>query len=182
MADLNTVVSFRNTGGAEETVRLHILDSGGRLLAAHELEIPGDDEKLLDLEGYVPDGSGQGWLLIDAADKIAVRPRWRFLDSSEGEWTSEQIARTRFQTGGTGSGLGGLLVAVVNPTDSIQSYRLHRLIGADSVDDEVVDLEPGHQLLRVYRSRTEEEIQLSVTGGPMVTQVLRWDPLGRFMR
>jgi hypothetical protein len=36
--------------------------------------------------------------------------------------------------------------------------------------------------LRMYRSRTEEEIQLAVTGGPMVTQVVRWDPLGRFMR
>ena len=75
-----------------------------------------------------------------------------------------------------------MLVAVVNPTDSIQTYRLLRLIDADTIDDEVIDLEPGHQLLRVYRSRTEEEIQLSVTGGPMVTQVLRWDPLGRFMR
>jgi len=182
MAGLNTVVSFRNPGGFEETVRLHILDSGGRLLATDEFEIPGDDEKLLDLEGYVPNGSGQGWLRIEATDEIVVRPRWRFLDSSEGEWTSARIARTRFETGGSGSGLGGLLVAVVNPTDSIQSYRLQRLIGADAIDDEVVDLKPGHQLLRVYRSWTEEEIQLTVTGGPMVTQVLRWDPLVRFLR
>ena len=182
MADLNTVVSFRNTGGVEETVRLHILDSGGRSLAAHEVEIPGDDEKLLDLEGYVPDGSGQGWLRIEATDTIVVRPRWRFLDSSEGVWTSERIARTRFETRGSGSGVGGLLVAVVNPADSIQSYRLQRFIGADAIDDEVVDLKPGHQLLRVYRSWTEEEIQLTVTGGPMVTQVLRWDPLVRYLR
>jgi hypothetical protein len=34
----------------------------------------------------------------------------------------------------------------------------------------------------VYRSWTEEEIHLTVTGGPMVTQVLRWDPLVRYMR
>ncbi len=182
IADLDTVVSFRNTSGAEETVRLHILDPGGRSLAAHELEIPGDDEKLMDLEGYVPDRSGQGWLRIEATDMIVVRPRWRFLDSSEGVWTSERIARTRFETSGSGSGVGGLLVAVVNPTDSIQSYRLQRFIGADAIDDEVVDLEPGHQLLRVYRSWTEEEIHLTVTGGPMVTQVLRWDPLVRYMR
>ncbi len=182
MADLNTVVSFGNTSGVEETVRLHILDSGGRSLAAHELEIPGDDEKLLDLGGYVPEGSGQGWLRIEATDSIVVRPRWRFLDSSEGVWTSERIARTRFETRGSGSGAGGLLVAVVNPTDSIQSYRLQRFIGADAIDDEVVDLKPGHQLLRVYRSWTEEEIQLTVTGGPMVAQVLRWDPLVRYLR
>ena len=182
MAGLNTVVSFQNTSGFEETVRLHILDSGGRLLATDEFEIPGDDEKLLDLEEYVPDGNGQGWLRIEATDKIVVRPRWRFLDSSEGVWTSERIARTRFESGGSGSGLGGLLVAVVNPTDSIQSYRLHRLIGADAIDDEVVDLKPGHQLLRVYRSWTEEDILLTVTGAPMVTQVLRWDPLVRHMR
>jgi hypothetical protein len=182
MAGLDTIVEFRNTSGFEETVRLHILDSGGRSLTTDEIEIPGDDEKLLDLEGFVSNGSGQGWLLIEADDEIVVRPRWRFLDSSEGVWTSERIARTRFQTGGSGSGLGGLLVVVVNPTDSIQSYRLLRLIGADAIDDEVVDLESGHQLLRVYRSRTEEGIQLAVTGGPMVTQVVRWDPLGRFMR
>jgi glycerophosphoryl diester phosphodiesterase len=182
MTGMNTVVDFRNTGGFDETVRLHILDSGGRSLATDEFEIPGDDEKQLDLMGFVSSGSGQGWLLIEAADGIVIRPRWRFLDSSEGVWASERIARTRFETIGSGSGLGGMLVAVVNPTDSIQTYRLLRLIGADAIDDEVIDLEPGHQLLRVYRSRTEEEIQLSVTGGPMVTQVLRWDPSGRFMR
>jgi len=182
MADLDTVVGFRNTKGVEETVRLHILDPGGRSLVVHELEILGDDEKLLDLEGYVPNGSGQGWLRIEATDTIVVHPRWRFLDSSEGVWTSERIARTRFETRGSGIGVGGLLVAVVNPTDSIQSYRLQRFIGADAIDDEDVDLKPGHQLLRVYRSWTEEEIHLMVTGGPMVAQVLRWDPLGRFMR
>ncbi len=182
MAGLNTVVSFRNTSGFEKTVRLHIMGSGGRSLATDEFEIPGDDEKRLDLERYVPNGSGQGWLLIDAADKIVVRPRWRFLDSSEGVWTAERVARTRFETGGSGSGLGGLLVAVVNPTDLIQSYRLQRLIGADAIDDDVVDVKPGHQLLRVYRSRTEEEIQITVTGGPMVAQVVRWDPLDRYMR
>ena len=182
MAGLNTVVNFQNTSGFEKTVRLHVLDSGGRLLATDEFEIPGDDERQLDLEGYVPDGSGQGWLRIEATDEIVVRPRWLFLDGSEGVWTSERTARTRFETGGSGSGLGGLLVAVVNPTDSIQSYRLRRLIGADAIDDEVVSLKPGHQLLRIYRSWTEEEIQLTVTGGPMVTQVLRWDPLVRYMR
>jgi len=182
MAGLNTVVDFRNTSGFEETVRLNILDSGGRSLATDEFEIPGEDDKQLDLKRFVSSASGQGWLLIEATEDIVVRPRWRFLESSEGVWTSERIARTRFQTGGSGSGLGGLLVAVVNPTDSIQSYRLLRLIGADAIDDEVVDLKSGHQLLRVYRCRTEEEIQLTVTGGPMVTQVVRWDPLGRFMR
>jgi glycerophosphoryl diester phosphodiesterase len=182
MAGLNTVVSFRNTSGFEETVRLHILDSGGRSLATEEFEIPGDDVKQLDLEGHVSRRRGQGWLLIEAADGIVIRPHWRFLDSSEGVWTSERTARTRVETGGSGLGLGGLLVAVVNPTESIQSYRLQRLIGADAIDDEVVDLKPGCQLLRVYRSWTEENIQLTVTGGPMVTQVLRWDPLGRFMR
>jgi glycerophosphoryl diester phosphodiesterase len=182
MAGLDTVVDFRNTSSFEETVRLHILDSAGRSLAMNEFEISGDDEKQLDLKGFVSNGSGQGWLLIEASDEIVVRPRWRFLDSSEGEWTMERIARTRFETGGSGSGLGGLLVAVVNPTHSIQSYRLHRLVGTDAIDDDDVDLEPGHQLLRVYRSRTEEDIQLSVIGGPMVTQVVRWDPSGRFMR
>jgi len=148
----------------------------------HEFEVRGDDEVRLNLEELTPNKSGQGWLLIDAADGIVVRPRWRYLKNSDGVWTAERVARTRFEAGGSGSGLGGLLVAVVNPTGSIQSYCLLRHIGADAIDDEVVDLEPGHQLLRVYRSRTEEEIQLSVTGGPMVTQVLRWDPLGRFMR
>ena len=182
MAGLDTVVDFRNTSGFEETVRLHILDSAGRSLATNEFEIPGDDVKQLDFKEFEPKRSGQGWLLVEAAEEIVVRPRWRFLGGLEGVWASERIARTRFETGGSGSGLGGLLVVVVNPTDSVQSYRLRRLIGTDAVDDEVVDLEPGHQLLRVYRSRTEEEIRLTVTGGPMVTQVLRWDPLGRFMR
>jgi glycerophosphoryl diester phosphodiesterase len=182
MAGLDTVVDFRNTSDFEETVHLNILDSGGRSLATDEFEISGDDVKQLDFKEFAPNRSGQGWLLIEAAEEVVVRPRWRFLGGLEGVWASERIARTRFETGGTGSGLGGMLVAVVNPTDSIQSYRLRRLIGTDAVDDDVVDLEPGHQLLRVYRSRTEEEIQLSVTGGPMVTQVLRWDPLGRFMR
>jgi len=182
MADLNTVVSFRNTSDVEETVRLHILDPGGRSLATDEFEIPGDDDKQLDIERFVSSASGQGWLLIEAAEEIVVRPRWRFLDSSEGVWTSERMARTRFETSGSGSGVGGLLVAVVNPTDSIQSYRLQRFIGADAIDDEFVDLKSGHQLLRVYRSWTEEEIQLTVTGGPMVTQALRWDPLVRYLR
>jgi len=182
MADLDTVVSFRNTSGIEEIVRMHILDPGGRSLATDELEIPGDDVKQLDFKGFVSNRSGQGWLLIEAADEIVVRSRWRFLDSSEGVWTSERIARTRFETSGSGSGVGGLLVAVVNPTDSIQSYRLQRFIGADVIDDEVVDLKPRHQLLRVYRNWTEKEIHLTVTGGPMVTQVLRWDPLVRYMR
>jgi len=182
MAGLNTVVSFRNTGGLPGTVRLSLLDAGGRSIAVHEFEVRGDDEVRLNLEELTPIKSGQGWLLIDAADGIVVRPRWRYLENSDGVWTAERVARTRFEAGGSGSGLGGLLVAVVNPTDSIQSYRLLRLIGTDAIDDDVVDLEPGHQLLRVYRSWTEEEIQLSVTGGPMVTQVLRWDTLGRFMR
>jgi len=182
MTGLNTVVDFRNTSDFETTVRLQILDSGGRSLATDEFEIPGNDVKQLDLEGRLSKRSGQGWLLIEAADGIVVRSRWRFLDSSEGAWKSERVARTRFETGGSGLGLGGLLVAIVNPTDSVQSYRFRRLIGADAIDDEVVDLEPGHQLLRVYRCRTEEIIQLTVTGGPMVTQVLRWDPLGRYMR
>jgi len=182
MAGLDSVVDFRNTSSFEETVRLHIMDSAGRSLATNELEIPGDDVKQLDFKEFEPNRSGQGWLLVEVPEEIMVRPRWRFLGSLEGVWASERIARTRFETGGSGSGIGGLLVAVVNPTDLIQSYRLRRLIGTDAIDDEVVDLEPGHQLLRVYRSRTEEEIQLSVTGGPMVTQVLRWDPLGRFMR
>ncbi len=181
MAGLDTVVEFRNTGGLEETVRLRILDSGGRSIATDEIEIPGDGTKQLDIKDLVFDGSGQGWLLVEAADEIVVHPRWRFLGRSEGLWASERTARTRFEIGGSGSGLGGLLVAIVNPTDSIQSYRLRRLIGPDVIDDDLVDLEPGHQLLRVYRSQTEEEIQLTVTGGLMVIQVLRWDPLGRFM-
>jgi len=74
------------------------------------------------------------------------------------------------------------LVAIVNPTDLTQSYRLQRLIGASTIDDDAVDLEPGHQALRVYRSQIIEETRLTVTGGPMVTQVLRWDPMGRFVR
>jgi glycerophosphoryl diester phosphodiesterase len=182
MAGLNTVVSFRNTGGLPGTVRLSLLDAGGRSIAVHEFEVRGDDEVRLNLEELTPIKSGQGWLLIDAADGIVVRLRWRYLENSDGVWTAERVARTRFEAGGSGSGLGGLLVAVVNPTDSIQSYRLRRVIGADMVDDEVVDMKPGHQLLRLYRSRTEEKIQLTVTGGPMVTQVLRWDPLARYMR
>jgi hypothetical protein len=181
MAGMDTVVEFRNTGGFEETVRLRILDSGGRSIATDEIEIPGDGTKQLDIKDLVFDGSGQGWLLVEAADEIVVHPRWRFLGRSEGLWASERTARTRVEIGGSGSGLGGLLVAIVNPTDSIQSYRLRRHIGPDVIDDEVVDLKPGHQLLRVYRSQTEEEIQLTVAGGLMVIQVLRWDPLGRFM-
>ena len=74
------------------------------------------------------------------------------------------------------------MIAVVNPTDSIQSYRLRRVIGTDVIDDDVVDVQPRHQLLRVYRSQTEETIHLTVSGGPMVAQVVRWDPLDRYMR
>jgi hypothetical protein len=147
-----------------------------------ELEIPGDDETRLNLEEFAPDRSGQGWILIDGADEIVVRPRWRYLESSDGVWTAARVATTRFETGGSGSGLGGLLVAVVNPTESTQSYRLRRFIGDDAIDDEVADLESRHQLLRVYRSQTEADIHLIVTGGPMVAQVLRWDPLDRYMR
>lgn len=179
---LNTVVSFRNTGGSPETVHLSILDSGGASRSTAEFEIAGGDETQVDLTTYAPDEGGQGWILIEAADEIMFRPRWRYLESSDGVWTAARVAATRFETGGSGSGLGGLLVAVVNPTDSMQSYRLRRLIGADEVDDDVADVKPRHQLLRMYRSRTEEGIRLTVSGGPMVTQVLRWDPLDRYMR
>jgi len=182
MAGLKTVVDCRNTGEFEEPVLLHIMDSRGRKIATKELEIPGDDVKHVDFTGLAAQGSGHGWLLIEATDEIVVRPRWRFLGSSEGVWALEEVTRTQFETGGSGSGLGGLLVAIVNPTNATQSYRLQRFIGADGVDDDAVDLEPGHQLLRVYRSQTDEDTQLTVTGGLMVTQVLRWDPMGRFMR
>lgn len=182
MVGMETVVVFQNTGGVQESVRLDILDSGGRSIKTHEFEIPGGEEKHLALEEFVSHRTGHGWLLVETAEGIVVRPRWHFLGDVEGVWASERVARTRFETGGSGSGLGGLLVAIVNPTDSSQSYRLQRFIGADAFDDDAVDLEPGHQALRVYRSQTAEDVRLTVTGGPVVTQVLRWDPMGRFMR
>lgn len=182
MAGLETIVDFQNTGESEASVRLHILDSGGRSLATDEFELPGGGTKQLDPEEFGSHRTGHGWLLVETAEGIVVRPRWHFLDGVDGIWASERIARTRFESGGSGSGLGGLLVAIVNPTDSTQSYRLQRFIGTDVIDEDAVDLESGHQALRVYRSQTAEDIRLTVTGGPMVTQVLRWDPMGRFMR
>jgi glycerophosphoryl diester phosphodiesterase len=182
MAGLKTTIDLHNTGGTLETVRLNVLDSSGRSIATDEFEILGNDTHQVILEKLVSPRKGHGWLRIEAADKITVRPRWYFLGGLEGAWASERVAIGRFETGGSGFGLGGVLVAVVNPTDSIQSYHLRRLIGGNLIDDDGVDLEPGHQLLRVYRSQTNEELRLTVTGGPMVTQVLRWDPMGRFMR
>jgi glycerophosphoryl diester phosphodiesterase len=182
MAGLNTTIDLHNTGGTLEMVRLNVLDSGGRSIATNEFQILGNGTQRVNLEELVSPRMGHGWLQIEAADEITVRPRWYFLGGVEGVWASERVAGSRFETGGSGSGLGGVLVAVVNPTDSSQSYQLRRHIGGDLIDDDGVDLEPGHQLLRIYRSQTDEDLRLLLTGGPMVTQVLRWDPLGRFMR
>ncbi len=73
-------------------------------------------------------------------------------------------------------------MAIVNPTDVLQTYRLRRSISSKVIDDEVIDVRPETQLVRLYRSWTEDEIAVSVGGGPMVVQTLRWDPLGRYLR
>lgn len=182
MAGLETLVDTQNTDEQMGWVRLHLLDSGGRSIATDEVEVAGGDTRQLNLDKFVSNLTGHGWLRVERAEGIAVRFRWRLLGGSEGVWSLESTARSGFETGGAGSGLGGLLVAIVNPTGSTHSYTLQRFIGADMIDDDRIDLEPGCQLVRVYRSQTDEETRLTLTGGPMATQVLRWDPLGRFMR
>jgi len=182
MAGMETVIDFQNTGEIEESVRVDIMDTGGRSIATSELEVHGGDTIQLALDEFISHRTGHGWLLVKTVDGVVVRPHWHYRGDVGGLWTSQRTARTGFETGGTGSGLGGMLVAIVNPTDLTQTYRLQRFIGATMIDDDSVDLEPGHQAIRVYRSQTVEETRLTVTGGPMVTQVLRWDPMGRFMR
>jgi hypothetical protein len=81
----------------------------------------------------------------------------------------------RYRTGGSGRGLAGIAVAIVNPTEATHGYRLQRRIGDGLIDDEVFELEARHQLVRVYRSATDEWIEVRVSGGPMVATAIRWD-------
>lgn len=60
----------------------------------NEFEVPGGDTAQLDLEEIISHPTGHGWLLVETAGDVVVRPRWHFRGEMEGVWASERTART----------------------------------------------------------------------------------------
>jgi glycerophosphoryl diester phosphodiesterase len=171
------VLECRNRSEDPAVVELRTRGPDGVRLAAERRDIPPrEHQRLVVVQDPVP-GLQQGWMEIDgdAGIELSVGRSYR-----ERVGSFEPIARAafhRFSATGSGKGVGGVLLAVVNPTSVEQRYRLRRRIGELLVDDEERTLEAGHQLVRVYRSSTRDRIEIVVSGGPMVATTLRWDPL-----
>jgi hypothetical protein len=172
---------FSNGGTAPEPIRVTVMDASGNALGSAEVELQAGEERRLNAVDIFPPSVDHGWLRVEAADDVQATSRWVFRDNPETLRAVESISCSEFVARGPGTGTSGLLVALVNPTNSMQAYVLRRRIGDGLVDEDIVELNPDHQLIRVYRSGTDEDIELQVTGGQMVPFTLRWDPLVRFI-
>jgi glycerophosphoryl diester phosphodiesterase len=181
MDGLAAKVEFRSVRGSDRTIRLNVRDPDGSVLKTTEVTVDDSGRADLDLRQFAIGHRGHGWIEYDPSGDIQADIEWTYRDVSKGFWSGSNTSITRFDTFGPGSGVAGVLVAVVNPTETALTYQLTRSIGGRVVNIEHVDVRSRAGMLRVYRSRSEESMSLSVSGGPMVVQVVRWDPLGRFL-
>jgi hypothetical protein len=182
MDGMETTCRLRSLGESDAVVRVSVRGSDGTILKSESVPVSRGSDLRLNPMAAVSGGGGHGWIEVEATEGLDAELKWTYGARSDGELTLTGIAVDRFETTGSGAGLGGLLVAIVNPTDVLQTYRLRRLISSRVVDDETIDVRPETQMVRVYRSWTDDEIVISLSGGPMVVQTLRWDHLARFMR
>jgi glycerophosphoryl diester phosphodiesterase len=181
MDGFDQVLSCTNGGDQRAPVRLEVFESKGVVVGTDDFEIEAHSSAETNLAEYAAPGIGGGWMTVDGAVSVDCAVLRSFRGGLETEVPVHRNASTRLTTRGPGTGVSGLLLALVNPTDTVQSYRLERRIGDDLVDDQTASLEPGHQLIRVYRSATREPIEIVVSGGPVVTDTLRWDPMIRIL-
>jgi glycerophosphoryl diester phosphodiesterase len=179
MDHLQLVLALTNSGDRSESVRVAACDAAGQTLAAIEVELAAGETQPIDLREFAGFGQGQGWLRIDGGSAIEPQLQRQYRDLAPQLVPVDRRSYRRMSTRGSGHGLSGLLLAVVNPTGSSQTYELQRRIGDEIVDAEIKEVEPGRQLIRIYRSSTDEPIEITVTGGPMVADTLRWDAMIR---
>lgn len=182
MDGMEVSMGLRSSGESEVDARVSVRGSGGNILALQTVLVSGRDFLVFDPTATVPSDRGHGWIEVEAGTELDAELRWSFRHRSRGTRPLAGVAVERFETHGPGLGVGGMLVAIVNPTQTAQTYRLFRSISERVIDDETIEVQPQTQLVRVYRSWTDSDISVSVSGGPMVVQTLRWDPLGQFMR
>jgi hypothetical protein len=153
-------------------LRFEVVNALGLSTETHERVIAASNSEAFDL-GEVA-ARAQGWIRYTAPAELHVEPRWIYR-GRDIEWAFVSSAHDQMLTSGTGAGLGGHMLALVNPSDETQLYHIERTIGGELVHDEIVELEPSQQVVRVFGCRTDEIIEVRATGGPMVTQTLRWD-------
>jgi glycerophosphoryl diester phosphodiesterase len=157
---------------------LRVIGGDGKQTAVDEMLIEPESTYRADLSRLRPD-SGWGWVVIDRAAGLELSAFHRLKDGEKRRLPLRARSCTRFSAAGPGTGVDGLLLAVVNPTAEPVSYRLQRRIGGDLIDDETVDVDGRHQVIRVYRSRTDQMIEVAAEGAPMAAATLRWDPFIR---
>jgi glycerophosphoryl diester phosphodiesterase len=175
---LAITLDIRNPLNLVSRPGLRVIGGNGLQTAAEELLIEPESTFRADLAGLRP-VSGWGWVWIDLATGLELSASYQLPDGEKRRLPIRARSCTRFSAAGPGTGVDGLLLAVVNPTAEPASYRLQRRIGSDLIDDEIVDVDSRHQVIRVYRSRTVQMIEVSAEGGPMVAATLRWDPFIR---
>ncbi len=181
MAGLAISLVFRNEGADPEPVLVELVSPNGEVLRAAEVVLESGAERRLECGRPFQPTVDHGWIRATTAPGVLAESRWAYHENPAITRVMEPATCSTFIARGTGAGVSGLLLALVNPTQSTHSYVLRRRIGLDLVDDESVELAPGHQLIRVYRSSTDEDIELRAEGGPMIPLILRWDPLVRFI-
>jgi glycerophosphoryl diester phosphodiesterase len=181
MAGLAISLVFRNEGADPEPVLVELVSPNGEVLRAAEIVLDHGAENVLSAVELFQPTVDHGWIRATTAPGVLAESRWAYHENPAITRVMEPATCSTFIARGTGAGVSGLLLALVNPTQSTHSYVLRRRIGLDLVDDESVELAPGHQLIRVYRSSTDEDIELRAEGGPMIPLILRWDPLVRFI-
>jgi len=181
MAGLQISLVFRNDAPDGEPLHVELRAQDGTAVGTAEIDLEPGVEKGLDVADLFPPSVDHGWVRIETASTVQSFSRWVFRENPASIRKVDATSCSDFIAKGPGAGVSGLLVAVVNPTAATHSYTLRRKIGGDLIDEESVPLDPGHQLIRVYRSRTDKPIEVSIGGGQMVPMVLRWDPLVRFI-
>lgn len=181
MTGLAISLLFQNEGVDPEPLLVELVKPNGDVLGAADVVLEPGEEKTLNGVDLFPPSVDHGWIRATTAPGVLADSRWVFKENPAITRTMEPATCSEFIARGTGTGVSGLLLALVNPTQSTHSYVLRRRIGLDLVDEESVELAPGHQLIRVYRSSTDEDIELRAEGGPMIPLILRWDPLVRFI-
>lgn len=180
--DLRIQLSVTNPTSMPQAFRLRAYDSRGREAGDTSLRLHAGESRLLDLHRVLPRSAYEGWLRIEAEDAVEVESMWVYRDQPGPALVVAATAESLLVTRGPGTGMGGHLLAIVNPSAESQTYRVSRRIGNDLIDEEAFELLPSHQLIRVFPSRTEEVIEVLVEGGPMLAQTIRWDPFLRTMR
>jgi len=181
MEGLDTIIKVRGSSIGDSAARLDFRNSRGTVLFSKDVPSSGGEIRVADLSSLPAGRETSGWLEVFAGESVVVDLDWNFRGTSGGHWTVAGSSVTEFDIAGPGSGVRGVLLAVVNPDDVSHEYRLIRRIGVDVIDDEFVELPPKTRVLRIYRSRTDENISVSIRGGPMVAGVVRWDPMSRFV-